>query len=75
MDMEVRRYLDEYGSTFETLAVDGVKQFKIGPINFEDPLAVTCEKLGLLIERAWDNGIKKEPMVPIYIYEENRNES
>jgi hypothetical protein len=69
MDIEVTRYEDEYGNIYETLRIDGVQQFKVGPLDLEDPNEVTCEKLGEIIDRAWEEGTKGEPCVPIFVYE------
>jgi len=69
MDISVTRYEDEYGNIYETLAIDDVVQFKVGPLDLEDPKEVTCEKLCEIIERAWEEGMKKEPCVPHFVYE------
>lgn len=50
MEYEYRSWMDEYASKFESLSVDGVLIFKIGPITEDDAYEATCEKVMEMLE-------------------------
>ena len=71
MEVEVKFQLNGDGDPFQYLYVDGAYQGKVGPISDTVQGQITCEMILELIERAWDAGMKNEPLVPSMSFEED----